>query len=455
MTLRRYLRRLPAFLGLAGVLGASISGCGGGSGGTGGGNNNGNPGTTPPGGNTTGDFTGRAACTANADKPGVPRWTVLVYMNAANNLQPDSLTNMAQMAGVGSDANVNIVVQWKQANCADCGIPSFVGTRRFFLRKKTAGEVTQIQNGDTTPLNADRLADPPTNIGGTSDMGDWRVLRDFVQWGTQNYPADNLAVVLWDHGSGWRPTRSAKVIRTRAFSQDDQSGNEIKTEETPQALANAAQPIDVLLFDCSLMQMIEVAYEVRSSARVLVGSEESPPGAGYPYDVWLNHLKTSGLNPCDLARSVITDFQAAYPNNSNITQSVIDLSKMNTLATRLSEFASALRTNVSTQTTVIQNARENAQQFDYPDNKDLFHYAELIRANTTNAGLKQAAYNLQIALTDTGGAVMMSRHGRFGQDNANGLAVYVPRPGGYLQAYNNLALARATVWDDFLQSQLQ
>jgi hypothetical protein len=451
MTLRIFMRRLPVYLGLAGILGASLSGCGGGGGSTGG-NNGGNPGGGNPGGNANGDFSGRAACQANPRRSGSPRWTVLVFMNAANNLQPDSLTNMAQMAQIGSDANVNIVVQWKQANCADCGIPSFTGTRRYFVRPHSLGDTNRIRNGDTTALDADRLADPITNSNGTSDMGDWRILRDFVRWGAQTYPADHLAVVMWNHGSGWRPTRAA---RSRAVSQDEQSGNEIQTEELPQALAGTAQPIDALIFDASLMQMMEVAYEVRGVARVMVGSEESPPGAGYPYNAWLTGLKSSGQNPCDVGRSIVTDFVAAYPSNSNITQSIIDLSKMDTLATRLSEFASALRQNVSTQADVIENARNQAQSFDYPDNKDLFHYSELIRANSTNTGLKQAASNLQVALTSTGGAVMMSRHGPSGQTNANGLAIYVPRPGNYLQSYNNLALARATLWDDFLQSQLR
>ncbi|MCS6775550.1 MAG: clostripain-related cysteine peptidase [Chloroherpetonaceae bacterium] len=446
MTLQRFMRRLPGFLGLAGILSASVSGCGGGGGVVGG--TSGNPGAPPAGGNPNGDFNGRAACVANPDRPGLPRWTVLVFMNAANDLQPDSLTNMAQMASVGSDEHVNIVVQWKQARCAGCGIPSFEGTRRYFVRRKTSEEVARIRRGDTTPLDPDRLPDPPTNIGGTSDMGDWRVLRDFIQWGTQNYPADHLAVVLWNHGSGWRRTR------TRAFSQDEQTGNEIQTEETPQALAVAAQPIDVLLFDCSLMQMVEVAYELRNSARVLVGSQESPPAAGYPYDVWLNSLKANGRNPCELGRSVVQDFVAAYPNNTNITQSMVDLSKMDLLASRLSEFAGLLRQNIATEAEVIRTARVQAHSFDYYENKDLFDYAELIRSQTRVDSLRQAAYNLQVALTGPGGAIMMSRGGRT-QNRANGLAVYVPAPGGYLQSYNNLALARATLWDEFLQAQIQ
>ncbi len=77
--------------------------------------------------------------------------------------------------------------------------------------------------GDTTVLDGDRLADPPTdtindNGSKTADMGSYRTLADFVQWGSSNYPADHLAVVVWDHGSGAlnvnnRAAKSGKLKR--------------------------------------------------------------------------------------------------------------------------------------------------------------------------------------------------------------------------------------------------
>src|ERR1051326_8843274 len=114
MALSRYVRSLSFSVGLAGVLGAALSGCGGGGGGFSNPINNGGfvvPGATPF---VTGALAGRRACQANPHMNGRARWTVLVYMNAASNLQPDSLINIAQMAAVGSSADLNIIVQWKQ-----------------------------------------------------------------------------------------------------------------------------------------------------------------------------------------------------------------------------------------------------------------------------------------------------------------------------------------------------
>ena len=39
------------------------------------------------------------------------KWTIMVYVAANNNLEPNSITNLMEMAAVGSTADVNIVVQ--------------------------------------------------------------------------------------------------------------------------------------------------------------------------------------------------------------------------------------------------------------------------------------------------------------------------------------------------------
>jgi hypothetical protein len=442
-------RRLSVLTGLIGILGASLSGCGGGGG------------VPPPIGN-------RSACAANTPhNDGRARWTVLVYMNAANNLQPFSLQNVGQMASVGSDSNVNIVVQWKQtseanvADCSDCQ-PSFVGTHRYFLRKHSASDVSRIDQRDTSVLESDRLPDPPSSGGGTVDMGDWHVLQNFVSWGVQNYPSDNLALVIWDHGSGWRPVRrSANRLKPhfRAFSQDDETGNEIETQELPQALTVLGTQLDMLIFDASLEQMLEVAYEARSNARVMVGSEESPPGAGYPYDQWLNALKSSGKDPCDVGSKIVSTFVNNYPGESNITQSVLDMGKLQGVANALDAFGVALLRHVNDQASVIATARNNAQQYTAPynDNKDLFNFADLIRTSTSQSDLQQAAVALQATLKDSqNGAILTAGHGSSGQNGSNGLAIYVPGPGNYLSSYNDLALTHnAPHWAQFLQAQTQ
>ena len=477
MVRSHFISRLTALAGLTGVAAASLSGCGGGGGSS---NNTGSTGRAVI---TVGTTAGRAACAANAHVSGRARWTVLVYLNSSNNLNDgdpaingisDALNNVAQMAKVGSDSNVNIVVQWKQANYGDTSqTPTFNETRRYLIKPHSASDVNKILAGNTTVLDSDLIPFPVTNTFYNQntkqvDMGDWRVLQDFVNWGSTTYPADNLAVVVWDHGSGWEPVpaqyRSVrKPVIHRAVSLDSQMHTEIETEQIPGALSQAAQPIDALIFDASLMQMAEIEYQVRNSAKVMVGSEESPPGAGYPYDQWINDLKTTNIaDSCALGISITTRFVNNY-NIDGITQSVIDLSKMQAVATALDNFGGALITHRADQAPVIRNARVNAQAYKYLEFKDLNDFANQIRVSSTAADLQQAAAALQTALTGSSGAIIANGHNQ-NEPGSYGMAITVPDPNLNLSiadsftSYLNLAISQqgaAPRWYQFCVQQVQ
>jgi Clostripain family len=514
---KKMVKDLTVLLGAVGAAATLAAGCGGGGGSNNGGGNQlplGNfvaPGTTPY---TLANMSSRSACTVNAHQSGRARWTVLVYINAANNLQPYSLVNVAQMASVGSNADLNIVIQWKQSTPSQSlyfssvpiqTTPSFVGTRRYKLSKHSAADINAIAppnittnpalSGNTASLDIDRLPDPPTNTINdngtmTSDMGDYRTLKDFVTWGTTNYPADHIAVVLWDHGSGalnvinrsalhngQKPasavtTRSSNKPTTRGLSQDCTTGNQISTPQVALALAAPAQPIDAIIVDCSLQGTTEMAYELRNRARVYVGSEESPPGLGYPYDVWLNYIQTNQVGPCDIGANLISDTMAAYPSSTNITQSMTDLTKMAAVGTALNAFGVQLSNNAISMSAQLKTDRQAAQYFEFPEYKDLYDFADIIRRDSTlPAALQTAAGNVESSLLGSNGAILMSAHSTladytgFSESLACGLSIFLPGPleqssvdntTGFDPAWNTLALGSAAPgWATFLSSQQQ
>lgn len=374
------------------------------------------------------------------------KWTFMVYINAANNLEEFGPLNVNQMETVGSTSDVNIVVQWKQAICFDCGSPDWVSTRRYFITK----------DNDNSHVNSHLIQD----LGSGVNMGDWRTLRTFVTWAQNSYPADHYALVVWNHGAGWRPTRSVtnKLVRSfpRSVSIDDSTNSEIQIWELPQAL-NVTPQLDMLIFDASLMQMTEVAYEVRNSmkgpsgqAGILVGSEESPPGEGYPYDRFLADLAANpSMTAVQLGQQIAQRTIEAYGNDTDITQSVVDLTKMQNVADKLSAFGTKLESHLVDSHDAIITARQTAQNYKYPENKDLWDYAQIINANTGATDLKSAATDIQAAIQ---AAVLFERHGTI-NGKSHGLAIYVPAPTDYLTSYTNLALGRTTNWPRFLQDQ--
>ena len=113
---------IGASMTLTGLLG----GCGSSGGGT--------PGPGSNGGITGGGLT--------LPRSNVANWTVLIYMHAANNLEPFSVENMDQMEQAPYNTNANVVVEWKRFHGSntvqddqqfDAAAPEFDGTRRFWL----------------------------------------------------------------------------------------------------------------------------------------------------------------------------------------------------------------------------------------------------------------------------------------------------------------------------------
>jgi hypothetical protein len=120
---------------------------------------------------------------------GQAKWTFMVYIVGDNDLEKYvALDIETELAQPGSNADVNVVALADRVPGYDSAAGDWTGTLLFYV---TQGMLA-------TPENA--VAD-----WGERNMGDPQTLIDFVQWSKVNYPADHYALVLWDHGWGWRP----------------------------------------------------------------------------------------------------------------------------------------------------------------------------------------------------------------------------------------------------------
>lgn len=68
------------------------------------------------------------------------KWTVLVYLNAANDLFVASDKNVNQMEKAATNPNVRFVVQWKQAKDL-FPTSSFDGVRRYLVKPDTSNQI--------------------------------------------------------------------------------------------------------------------------------------------------------------------------------------------------------------------------------------------------------------------------------------------------------------------------
>ena len=323
-------------------------------------------------------------------------WTFLVYLDADNNLESYGLDDFLEMASVGSSSEVNIVVMMDRITGYSTAYDDWRGVRRG---KVMAGDEPDSSWGSSM---------------GELNMGAEQTLIDFVEWGVGAYPATNYAVVLWNHGNGWRMKKEDEPVK--AVCWDDTSGDSLSMTEVRSALNTVGSSVGspaLVGFDACLMGMVEVAYEIRAGADVMVGSEDNEPGPGWPYDLVCGELVgDSSMTPAEFGAAIVNCYVESYGDSQ--TMSAIDLSQMGNLATKLDLLAQTLRDDWDGDVTACDGA----------------------------------AVNVQAALET---AVIREQHGG-SRPGSHGLSVYFPE-NGPTSSYSTstIQLPGDVRWDEFLE----
>jgi hypothetical protein len=188
---------------------------------------------------------------ADQAPPPLPGWTIAVWMDGDNDLEPlvphdlDELERGMDVAG----ADVRVLVQADRIDGYSTRDGDWTGTRRY----------------DIAPDAAPGVASPWTDLS-ERDMGDPAELAEFLEWAHATSPTEHLAVVLWNHGGGFW------------IAQDDTSGSLITiTGELQDALQpvidTRGAPLDLVAFDACNMAEWELAHALAPQADVLVASE--------------------------------------------------------------------------------------------------------------------------------------------------------------------------------------
>ena len=340
----------PGFL-FGVVLTLAIGGCGGGGGG--GGDGGGNQGGGPA------------------------KWTYMVYMGADNNLSSAGLIDANEMETVGSDANLHIVLQAEFST----RFTDFSGT-------DYQGETMRVR------VTRDNDAQKPSLDGSTSignvDMAAPATLTSFIQWAAATYPAEHYALVIWDHGAGWK----ARPLLKGAVS-DETSGSFMSLPDLARAVADAGVTFDVVNFDACLMAMYEVAYEFSGLTSYMTFSEETEPGEGDPYDTILADLRAMPtMGAAQLASTIVTRYIEFYQTGGRaekVTKSALDMTKVAALDAAVQGLSNAIVTDWATVSGAVLGAQANSQCYEFPMNLDLYDFASRIDANLAAGSTKTAA----------------------------------------------------------------
>ena len=351
-------------------------------------------------------------------------WTFMVYLDGDNNLENFAIDDFLEMAGVGSNSDVNIVVEMDRATGYSDNYGNWTDTRRGLVE---AGDLPDQSWG--------------TSIGEVN-MGAQSTLTDFISWGMSNYQAENYGVVLWNHGGGWN-----------SIASDDSSSDSLTANEVSGALAGFSG-IDLVGADACLMGMVEFADQISNSASVFVGSEQLEPGDGWSYDTILTDLTANPTwTAAQLGTAIVNRYGESYGGAE--TQSAIDLSMIDSLSAATSQLATTIMNNATSyDISQLQIYRDNSAYYGqdsigHQDYRDLGTILSNLASDTTiTSSICTAA---QTALAAYESAIIQNHSGS--GEGATGLSIYFPSADGFLDAqYNssNSTFAANTAWDEFL-----
>jgi hypothetical protein len=373
---------------------------------------------------------GVTACSVADDASGDGgTWTVLTYEIADTDLEPFMMTDVGEMGAVGSQENLSIVSLVDRADGytdeSVLGIDDWVG-----------GKLLEI-----TPGGADELDDL-----GDINTGDPQVLADFITRGITDYPADNYALIISDHGASW-----PGVGGDESSDEDGLSLAEID-EGISTGLAGAGLgKLDLLGFDACLMATYEVASALAPLADRMLASQELEPGHGWDYTAL--DVAAEGATADELGASLIKGFEAqavSEETDSEITLSLVDLTRMSTVDDALSTLTSQLVERAASVSPVVGRTLASTLGFGKSPDPDQDSFMTDLGMLAGEIGVdaldvSDAADELVRAIND----VVLDKVDGQATRGATGLSIYFPPTSGYYQAgYDDLAVGGG--WPQFL-----
>ena len=373
-----------------------------------------------------------AGCDSGGDPAGDGgTWTVLAYEIADTDLEPFMMADVGEMGEVGSQESLSIVSLVDRAEGytdeAVLGLDDWVG-----------GKLLEI-----TPGGAEELEDL-----GDVNTGDPQVLADFIARGVAEYPADNYALIVSDHGASW-----PGVGGDESAEEDTLTLAEI-SDGISAGLADAGlERLDLLGFDACLMATYEVASALAPLADRMLASQELEPGHGWDYSAL--DVAARGATVDELGGALIDGFEAQaqeQQTDAKITLSLVDLTRMPDVDDALATLTDQLVERVAGVSPVIGRTLASTLGFGSSPDPDQDSFMSDLGILVGDIGVdaldvSDAADDVVRSIND---AVVDKVDGQATR-GATGLSIYFPpRYADFDDAYAELAVGGG--WPEFLSS---
>ncbi len=361
-------------------------------------------------------FATQTLLVAEASAAPAAQWTFMIYVCADNDLESSWAPNLEQLESVGSTSDVHFLA-----------LVDLLSTETVELVHIDVGSYTVVQ---TWP---------------EQDMGDPAVAINFVNTVKSLYPATKYLLDFWDHGNGWD-----------YFCWDQTSDDWLDVPKLGQIMA-AIGFIDIVGFDACDMAQAEVYYELVGHSSYVVGSEETIPLLGWPYDTNALDLVT---DPSQDARTYAAElvvnygeFYASLKGYGAETFSAIDVAQIPALTTAFTDWTSLMAANIgqykSKYTSALRGAKKMWGTSYYVD---IYDYMTELQDESIPVSLMTATGNVKTAISN---AVVTNWYGKK-QSNIYGLTFFWAKrnywTGTWKANYLQVPWGQVTGWSDFLDA---
>jgi hypothetical protein len=212
------------------------------------------------------------------------------------------------------------------------------------------------------------------------------------------------------------------------------------------------------------MAMAEVANEMSDSVSYFVGSQETEPGAGWPYGDWLSQwANTPGATPEVVASTLVSSYVKSYQTGgsnaaqepSEVTFAAYDMSKLAALDKAIADLGKDIRAMSPTDKAKLLATAKTVQSFTDLDYGDLLDFMSLISASDIRGVEPRAISEVQSAAQ----AMIFANADTTQYARAKGMSIWLPTDTETYSAnsarYKGLKFAVASDWSATLDFLLQ
>ena len=274
--------------------------------------------------------------------PPVPSWTIMLYMCGLNTMsQMDEIESVS----VQQPNDVDIIVE--------TNINRNTGNEDNYLHRY------YLSNGTFQPYGGGEGRVTKAN------MGLQATFQNFLAWGVEEFAADKMGLILYNHGGG------VKGVCFDDYGMPSGQDDSLRSSEIAAACAtvfsaNNIDKFEFIGYDACVMQVQDVAeYNSPYFNYQIASEEEESADMGWAYNAWVddlfNHASTE-----DLIVEICETMPAAGCNccpSWGLNLTALDLRKMSTYKNKFEQLAGAMYTAVNANREEFYGIVEATYQF--------------------------------------------------------------------------------------------